>query len=135
MDEKIPRAEEWDNELCWSADDAALYAGSTPQRIAAAFYADVEIIDGFDGTAAIDSTAEQRAGIAESKENYAANSEVESIGLRVLENGDEFDGFPDRSLIVEFTYRGDGDDPAGRPGREVTVFGADGKILDSQDFG
>jgi hypothetical protein len=58
MDEKIPGAEEWDNELCWSADEAALYVGAAPQRIAPAFYADAEMIDGFDGTAAIDATAE-----------------------------------------------------------------------------
>jgi hypothetical protein len=56
------------------------------------------------------------------------------VGLRVLRNGDEFDGFPDNALIVEFTYCEVGDDPDGRPGREVTVFGADGEILDSQDF-
>lgn len=44
MDEPIPGAEEWDNELCWSADDAALYPGAAPERIAAAFYAGAEII-------------------------------------------------------------------------------------------
>ncbi len=52
MDKHVPGAEAWDNELCWSADDAAFYTGSVAQRIAAAFYADVEIIDG---------TAEQMA--------------------------------------------------------------------------
>ena len=52
MDEPIPGAEEWDNAICWSADDAAHYSGSPIEQIAAAFYADVEPIDGFDGTAA-----------------------------------------------------------------------------------
>lgn len=135
MDEQISGAEEWDNELCWSLDDAGFYAGSPRQRMAAAFHADADLI-GFDGTAGIDSTAKQQAGIAESKQNYAINPEVDLIGLRVLKNGDEFDGFPDDALIVEFTYRdADDDDPSGRTGREVTVFGADGKVLGSQDFG
>jgi hypothetical protein len=135
MDKPISGAEEWDNALCWSADDAAHYPGSPTGRIAAAFYADVGLIDGFDATAAFDCTDEQRVGIAESKGNYAASDEVELIGLRVLKDGDEFGGFPDGALIVEFTYRGAGDDDRDRPGREVAVFAADGDVLDSQDFG
>lgn len=59
MDEPISGAEEWDNALCWSADDAAHYPGSPTERIAAAFYADVEPIDCFDGTAVFDCTDEQ----------------------------------------------------------------------------
>jgi len=71
-----------------------------------------------------------------SKQKFAANPEVELIGLRVLKNGDEFDGFPDDALIVEFAYSyAKDDDPSGRPGREVSVFGADGRVLASQDFG
>ncbi len=112
-----------------AADDAAHFPGSPTERIAAAFYADVELIDGFDGTAAFDCTDKQRVGIGESKGNYAANDEVELIGLRVLRDGDEFGGFPDGALIVEFTYRDAGDDDRDRPGREVTVFGADGMVL------
>jgi hypothetical protein len=135
MDEQISGAEEWDNALCWSADDAAHYPGSPTERIAAAIYADVELIDGFDEAAAFDCTDEQRAGIGESKGNFAANNEVELIGLRVLQDGDEFGGFPDGALIVEFSYREAGNDDRDRPGREVTVFAADGDVLDSQDFG
>lgn len=56
------------------------------------------------------------------------------LGTRVLENGDEFGGFPEDTLIVEFTYR-DLVNDTGIPGREVTIFGADGEVLDSQDFG
>lgn len=62
MDEPISGADEWANALCWSADEAA-YPGSPAERIAVAFYADVELIDGFDGTAAFDCTDEQRTGI------------------------------------------------------------------------
>jgi hypothetical protein len=51
MHEHVPGAEEWDNELCWTADDGALYAGSERQRIAGAFYADAEIMAGTEGTA------------------------------------------------------------------------------------
>lgn len=72
------------NALCWSADDAAHYPGSPTERIAAAFHADVELVNGFDGTADFVGTDEQRAGIGESKRNYAVNDEVELIGLRVL---------------------------------------------------
>jgi len=57
MDEKISGAEEWDNEIWWTADLAALSIGSVPRRIAAAFRADAEILSGFDGTVAIDGTA------------------------------------------------------------------------------
>lgn len=39
------------------------------------------------------------------------------------------------ALIVEFTYREAGDDDRDRPGREVTVFAADGDVLDLHDFG
>ncbi len=135
MDEQISGAEEWDNALCWSADDAAHCPGSPTERIAVAFYADVELVDGFDGTAAFVGTDEQRTGIGESKRSYAANDEVELIGLRVLEDGDEFGGFPDGALIVEFTYREAGDDDRVRPAREVTVFAADGDVIESHDFG
>jgi hypothetical protein len=50
MDEYIPGAEEWENELCWTADDGALYPGPEAERIARAFYADAEIIDGIGRT-------------------------------------------------------------------------------------
>lgn len=135
MDEPIPGAEEWDNAICWSYNDAAHLPGLPIEQIAAVFSADVKMIDGFDGTAVFDCTDEQRAGISESKANYAASDEDELIGLRVLKDRDEFDPFPDGALIVEFTYRDAGDDDRDRPGREVTVFGVDGDVLDSQDFG
>jgi hypothetical protein len=135
MDEPIPGAEEWDNAICWSGDDAAQYPGAPAEQIATAFHVDVAMTDGFDGTVACGCTDEQRIGIGESKGNYAANHEVELIGLRVLKDGDEFGGFPEGALIVEFTYREAGHDDRDRPGREVTVFAADGDVLDSQDFG
>ncbi len=50
MDEHVSGAEEWDSELCWTADDGALYLGPETERIARAFYADVEIIDSTEGT-------------------------------------------------------------------------------------
>ncbi len=43
MDKHVYGAEEWDNELCWTADDGALYPGPEAERIARAFYADVEV--------------------------------------------------------------------------------------------
>ena len=48
MDEFVPGAEEWDNELYWTQEDAefAAVAGATAeQRIAAAFHEDAEIIE------------------------------------------------------------------------------------------
>jgi hypothetical protein len=50
------RAEHWDNALCWSEHDAVLDSGSPTDRIAAVFYTDVELVDGFDGTAALTSS-------------------------------------------------------------------------------
>jgi hypothetical protein len=83
---------------------------------------------------AMEVTPAQRAGIKESKANIAANPDVELLRTRVLKNGDEFGGYPDDARIVEFTYR-DLVNDTGIPGREVTVFAVDGKVLDSQDFG
>jgi hypothetical protein len=83
---------------------------------------------------AMEITAEQEAAIEESIANIAANSEAELLGARILEGGEEFSGFPENALIVEFTYC-DVVNDTGIPGREVTVFAADGEILDSQDFG
>ncbi len=84
--------------------------------------------------AAMEITAEQKAGIEESKANIAANPEAELLDTRVLEKCDEFRGIPEDALIVEFTYR-DLVNDTGIPSREVTVFAADGEVLDSQDFG
>lgn len=83
---------------------------------------------------AMEITPEQGAGIEQSIANIAANPEADLLGARILENGDEFGDFPEGALIVEFTYR-DLVNDTGIPGREVTVFAADGKVLDSQDFG
>jgi len=49
MDEFVPGAEEWDNELCWTDEDAAFFAepGAPEERwVAAAFHEDVEVIEG-----------------------------------------------------------------------------------------
>ncbi|HEU4705579.1 MAG TPA: hypothetical protein VFS64_00130 [Solirubrobacterales bacterium] len=42
MDEFLPGAEEWDNEVCWTSDDIE----AADQVVAAVFYEDVEIIGG-----------------------------------------------------------------------------------------
>ena len=39
MDEVLPGAEEWDNEVCWTPDDIE----AADQTVAAVFYEDVEI--------------------------------------------------------------------------------------------
>jgi hypothetical protein len=39
MDEPLPGAEEWDNEVCWTSDDIE----AADQTVAAVFYEDVEI--------------------------------------------------------------------------------------------
>jgi hypothetical protein len=40
LDELLPGAEEWDSEVCWTADDIE----AADQTVAAVFYEDVEII-------------------------------------------------------------------------------------------
>ncbi|MGN6817015.1 MAG: hypothetical protein ACTHK3_13185 [Solirubrobacterales bacterium] len=40
LDEFLPGAEEWDNEVCWTSDDIE----SADQTVAAVFYEDVEIV-------------------------------------------------------------------------------------------
>jgi hypothetical protein len=42
LDEVLPGAEEWDNEVCWTSDDIE----SADQTVTAVFYEDVEIIGG-----------------------------------------------------------------------------------------
>jgi hypothetical protein len=84
--------------------------------------------------AAMEITEGQMAGIEKSKASIAANPEADLLGTRVLESGDEFGDFPEDALIVEFSYR-DLVNDTGIPGREVTVFAANGEVLDSQDFG
>lgn len=42
LDELLPGAEEWDNEVCWTSDDIE----AAEQTVAAVFYEDVEIIGG-----------------------------------------------------------------------------------------
>lgn len=42
LDEVLPGAEEWDNEVCWTCDDIE----AADQTIAAVLYEDVEIIGG-----------------------------------------------------------------------------------------
>ncbi len=49
MDEHIPGAEEWDNELCWYPEDADFIEGlrtdaTREDRISAAFHEDAEIV-------------------------------------------------------------------------------------------
>jgi DNA-binding transcriptional ArsR family regulator len=66
--------------------------------------------------------------------NIAANPEVELLKVRALPADAFGGGFPDDALIVEFLYR-HLDHDSGIPGREVTVFAADGDVLASQDFG
>lgn len=39
MDEPLPGAEEWDNEVCWTSDDIE----AADQTVAVVFYEDVEI--------------------------------------------------------------------------------------------
>lgn len=49
MDDFVPGAEEWDNELCWTDEDGAFFAepGAPAERwIAAAFHDDAEVIEG-----------------------------------------------------------------------------------------
>lgn len=105
--------------------------------------------------------AAQRAAIAESVANYAANSDADLIGWKVVSPDRGWHGtndLPVGALFVEFTYRekcpghpcedaadlfphagiGDThtcDGTCQQPGREVTIFATDGKVLDSQDFG
>lgn len=48
MDDFVPGAEEWDNELCWTDEDGAFFAepGAPAERgIAAAFHDDAEVIE------------------------------------------------------------------------------------------
>lgn len=40
LDETLPGAEEWDNDVCWTSDDIE----TADQTVAAVFYEDVEII-------------------------------------------------------------------------------------------
>lgn len=136
MDEHVHGAEEWNNELCWTADDGALYRGSAAEQIARAFYADAEIINSIGGQNmdSIGGTDEQKAAVEESKANFATNPEVELLKVGPLPADAFGEGFPDDALIVEFTYR-HLDHDSGIPGREVTVFAADGDVLSSQDFG
>lgn len=67
---------------------------------------------------------------------FDADPEVELLTWQVIDpaaflrEGQEADG-----IYVEFLYRALDEDPDFRPGREVTVFGDDGTVLDSQDFG
>jgi hypothetical protein len=67
---------------------------------------------------------------------FGSNPEVELLTWRVIDpmqflrEGEKADG-----IHVEFIHRARHDDPDLRPGREVTVFGQDGVVLDSHDFG
>ncbi|HET7444545.1 MAG TPA: hypothetical protein VFJ57_07800 [Solirubrobacterales bacterium] len=47
MDDFVPGAEEWDNEVCWTLEDGDFFAdpdATAEQRIAAAFHDDAEVI-------------------------------------------------------------------------------------------
>jgi hypothetical protein len=67
---------------------------------------------------------------------FADNPEVELLTWRVIDptsllrGGRQADG-----IYVEFLYRHVDADPDPWPGSEVTVFGDDGTVLDSHDFG
>jgi hypothetical protein len=81
-------------------------------------------------------SAAQRGAIEETVAVFSANPEVELLGWQVIDpaeflrEGQKADG-----IYIEFRYRAHDEDPGLRPGREVTVFGEDGTVLDSQDFG
>jgi hypothetical protein len=67
---------------------------------------------------------------------FDQNPEVELLTWAVIDpagflrEGRRADG-----IHIEFLYRAHDEEPGLRPGREVTVFGEDGSVLDSQDFG
>jgi hypothetical protein len=67
---------------------------------------------------------------------FGANPEVELLTWQVIDpaeflrEGQEADG-----IYIEFRYRAHDEEHCLPPGREVTVFGGDGTVLDSHDFG
>lgn len=68
---------------------------------------------------------------------FDANREVELIDWEVIDpSGFLRDGRQPQGIYVHFLYRrADDEDPEPLPGHEVTVFGEDGSVLDSQDVG
>jgi hypothetical protein len=80
--------------------------------------------------------ARQKVEIERTVAIFAADHRVELLTWQVIDppgylrQGRQADG-----IYVEFRYRAHDDGPGLRPGREVTVFGEDGTVLDSQDFG
>lgn len=81
----------------------------------------------------------QGAAVTESVAAFNSNPGADLVGAYLLPGGEgaEFGGFPPDAAIVEFTYRDRDPVAADReePGREVTVFGVHGEILDTHDFG
>lgn len=67
---------------------------------------------------------------------FEANAEVKLLTWHVIDpaqflrEGQEADG-----IYIEFLCRDYRNSPDRPPGREVTVFGEDGTVLDSHDFG
>ena len=78
----------------------------------------------------------QRAAVEETVAIYEANPEVALLEWRVIDPAEFLrEGQRPGGIYIEFLYRAHAEDPDLRPGREVTVFGEDGSVLDSQDFG
>lgn len=83
--------------------------------------------------------AEQEKAIAETVATFGSNPDVELLSWEVIDP-DEFlaEGEEPEGLYVEFSYhdpRESFDPIVLFPGREVTVFAADGAVITSQDFG
>ena len=67
---------------------------------------------------------------------FADSPEVDLLTWRAIDPAEFlWPGAKPDGIYVEFLYRRIGEDPDSWPGREVTVFGDDGAVLDSHDFG
>lgn len=77
----------------------------------------------------------QREAVAVTVENFKANEAVELVVWKIADPERwAFGEKPQEGIYVEFHYR-DTDDLGPKAGLEVHVYAADGKVLDSQDFG
>lgn len=83
--------------------------------------------------------AEQEKAIGETVDIFGAKPDLELLSWEVIDPAEFLaEGEETEGLYVEFRYH----DPRERidplvifPGREVTVFAADGAVVTSQDFG
>jgi hypothetical protein len=67
---------------------------------------------------------------------FDANPEVELLDWQVIHPGEFLrEGRQADGIYIKFRYRAHDEEPCLPPGREVTVFGGDGTVLDSHDFG